>query len=113
MKKIMSLLVIVMFLVMSYTTQASAQEAFPKGRVTAVGAEPNGDGQEVQETNQAGVTALGAGSSQVKTCKNCQQAGNVLLSSASRRASPGVKQQVGAGHTNGASSSSEPVNTGN
>lgn len=111
MKKIISLLMIVLFSVMAYSTQASAQESFPSGRVTATGDEPNGDGQAVEEANQAGVTVLGAGQSQVKTCKNCQQSGNILLSSKTRRASPGVTQQTGAGAGAG-DSSSEPVGTG-
>lgn len=112
MKKIISLIMIVLLSVIAYTTQASAQEgdAFPKGRVAAVGDEPNGDGQDVQEANQAGVTVLGAGNSQVKVCKNCQQAGNVLLSSSGRIARPGIIQQSNSGSSN--NTSSEPAGTG-
>ncbi len=111
MKKIISLLLIVLFAVTTYSTQASADE-FPKGRTAAVGDEPNGDGQAVEEANQSGVTVLGAGASQVKTCTNCQKAGNVLLSSSTRRASPGIIQQTGAGGT-GTPSNNNGVDTGN
>lgn len=98
MKKIISLSMIVLFSVMSYTTQAFAEDEFLKGRVAATGDEPNGDGQPVEEINQAGVTALGAGP-QAPTCKECQTSGRILLSSQSRRASPGIRQDVGAGTT--------------
>lgn len=111
MKKIISLLLIVLFAVTAYSTQASAQD-FPKGRTAAVGDEPNGDGQTVEEANQSGVTVLGAGAAQVKTCTNCQKAGNVLLSSSTRRASPGIIQQTGAGGT-GTTTNSNGVDTGN
>ncbi|MCM2353627.1 MAG: hypothetical protein NDI63_08420 [Pseudobdellovibrio sp.] len=111
MKKIISLVMIVLFSVIS--TQAMAEDAFPAGRVAATGPERNGDGQDVVTENQSGVTVLGAGSSQVKTCMGCQTSGNVILSSAARRAGPGVKQTVGAGATTGGSSSSDPVGTGN
>lgn len=113
MKKIISLLLIVLFATTTYSTQASAEDAFPAGKVTAVGSDPNGDGQPVEEANQSGVTALGGGTSQVKTCINCQKAGNVLLSSSTRRASPGIIQQTGAGGTTGGASSSKGVETGN
>lgn len=112
MKKIISLLMIVLFSVIAYSTQAKAEDAFPSGRTAAVGDEPNGDGQAVEESNQAGVTVLGAGQAQVKTCKNCQQSGNILLSSKTRRASPGIVQQTGAGAATG-SGSPDPVGTGN
>lgn len=114
MKKIISLLLIVLFAMTAYSTQASADEdSFPKGRTAASGDEPNGDGQTVESTNQSGVTVLGAGPSQVKTCKDCEKAGNVLLSSSTRRAAPGVQQQTGAGGTgsNSGSSSNEPTST--
>ena len=104
---------IVLFSVIAYSTQASADDdSFPKGRTAAVGDEPNGDGQTVEETNQAGVTVLGAGTQQAKTCIGCQTSGNVLLSSSNRRASPGVRQQTGAGGSDGSTSSGEPVGTG-
>lgn len=111
MKKIISLLLIVLFAITAYSTQASAQE-FPSGRVAAVGDEPNGDGQTVEEANQSGVTVLGAGASQVKTCTNCQKSGNILLSSSTRRASPGVIQQTGAGGNTGVTPTNG-VDTGN
>lgn len=105
---------IVLFSVIAYSTQASAQDAFPKGRVAATGNEPNGDGQPVEEANQAGVTVLGAGTSQVKTCKNCQQSGNVILSSASRIARPGIRQSDADGNAGSSNTGpQEPVGTGN
>lgn len=114
MKKITSALLVVLLAAITISTQAFADDdSFPKGRVTAVGDEPNGDGQEVAEANQSGVTALGAGTSQVKTCKECQTSGGVLLSSTSRRASPGVTQQTGTGGSTGTKSSTDPVGTGN
>ena len=116
MKKIISLVMIVLFSVMTYSTQAFAEDPFPKGRTPATGPERNGDGEEVVSANQSGVTVPGNGSDQVKTCMGCQTSGGqglVRLSTANRRASPGVKQQVGAGSTTGGSSSSDPVGTGN
>lgn len=113
MKKIISSVMIVLFSVVTFSTQAMAEDAFPAGRVAATGPERNGDGQDVVTENQSGVTVLGAGSSQVKTCMGCQTSGNVILSSAARRAGPGVKQTIGAGATTGGSSSSDPVGTGN
>ncbi len=116
MKKIISSVMIVLFSVMTFSTQAMAEDAFPAGRVAATGPERNGDGQDVVTENQSGVTVLGAGSSQVKTCMGCQTSGDpglVRLSSANRRASPGVKQTIGAGATTGGSGSSDPVGTGN
>lgn len=112
MKKIISLLLIVLFASITYSTQALADDKFPSGRTAAAGDEPNGDGQTIEEANQSGVTVLGAGASQVKTCTNCQKAGNVLLSSSTRRASPGIIQQTGAG-INGSTSNSNAVDTGN
>ncbi|AZZ35365.1 hypothetical protein CIK05_00615 [Bdellovibrio sp. qaytius] len=116
MKKIISLLLIVLFATTAYSVTASADDAFPTGRVTATGDEPNGDGQTPEEANQSGVTVPGAGASQVKVCKNCQQAGNVLLSSSTRRAAPGIIQQFDSGTSAGAKkaggTSNEPVNTG-
>lgn len=114
MKKIISLVMIVLFSVIS--TQAFAEDAFPSGRVAATGPERNGDGQDVVTENQSGVTVLGAGTSQVKTCMGCQTSGDpglVRLSSANRRASPGVKQTIGAGATTGGSGTADPVGTGN
>lgn len=111
MKKIISLLLFALFAVTAYPTQALAEELFPSGRVAATGDEPNGNGQSVEEANQAGVTVLGAGSSQVKTCTNCQKSGNILLSSSTRRASPGIIQQTGVGGSSG-SGSSDATNTG-
>ena len=67
MKKIISLLLIVLFAMTAYSTQASAEDSFPTGRTAATGDEPNGDGQTLEAANQSGVTVLGAGSSQVKT----------------------------------------------
>lgn len=113
MKKLISLLMIVLFSVIAYSTQASAEDSFPKGRTAAAGDEPNGDGQPVEEVNQAGVTVLGAGKQQAKTCIGCQTAGKILLSSSTRRASPGVRQQTGVGGNEGSSNSSDPVGTGN
>ncbi|MES2802547.1 MAG: hypothetical protein V4654_08660 [Bdellovibrionota bacterium] len=113
MKKIISLLLIVLFASITYSTQALAEDAFPAGRNTLVGDEPNGDGKTLEEANQSGVTFLGAGAAQVKTCTNCQKAGNVLLSSAARRASPGIRQPTGPSGTTGGSSSSNGVDTGN
>lgn len=114
MKKIISLLLIVLIATV-FSTQAFAEDSFPSGRTAATGDEPNGDGQTPEEANQSGVTVIGAGTSQVKTCTNCQKAGNVLLSSSTRRASPGIMQQTGGAGGTGSGSgspSSEPVGTG-
>lgn len=102
MKKIISLLLIVLFAVtVNPTTAQAADDSFPAGRVSATGDEPNGDGQPIEQAvNQSGVTFLGSGSSQVKTCTNCQKSGNILLTSTTRRASPGVTQQIGSGSNN-------------
>jgi hypothetical protein len=116
MKKIISLSMIVLFSVMSYSTQALADDdGFPKGRVAATGDEPNGDGQDILETNQAGVTVLGAGTAQTPVCKDCQTSGKLLLSSKTRRASPGIQQDIGAGGTGGTTggTTADPVGTGN
>ncbi len=117
MKKIISLLLIVLVAAIAYPTMAKAEDSFPSGRVTATGDEPNGDGQPVEQAvNQSGVTYLGSGSSQVKTCTNCQKSGNILLSSTTRRAAPGVIQQTGSGSGSGGTTeggtSSNPVGTG-
>lgn len=105
---------IVLFTTLSYSTNAVAQvDSFPKGRVTATGDEPNGDGQDIQAADQAGVTVLGAGTTQSKICKDCQTSGNLILSSQGRRASPGIQQQTGAGGSSSGGSSSSPVDTSN
>lgn len=111
MKKIISLFLIVLFAGIAYSTQASAADEFPNGRTAAVGDEPNGNGQTIEEANQSGVTVLGAGATQVKTCTHCQKAGNVLLSSSTRRASPGIIQQTGPGGTS--APNSKGADTGN
>lgn len=114
MKKIISLLLIVLFATTAYpTTAQAADDSFPTGRVTATGDEPNGDGQPVQQAvNQSGVTYLGNGASQVKTCTNCQKSGNVTLTVGGRRANPGIIQQTGAGGNTGGSSSNGAESTG-
>ncbi len=113
MKKIISLLLIVLFATTAYPTTAYAEDSFPTGRVAATGDEPNGNEQPVEQAvNQSGVTYLGNGASQVKTCTNCQKSGNVTLTIGGRRANPGILQQTGAGGNTGGSSSSGAENTG-
>lgn len=113
MKKITSAFLVVLLTAITFSTQAFAEDdGFPKGRVTAVGDEPNGDGQAVIQANQSGVTVLGAGTSQVKACKECQTPGELILSSTGRRAGPGVAQQTGAGESAGSGSNTDPVGTG-
>lgn len=95
MKKIILALMIVVF-----SGATFAEDSFPSGRTAATppssgGNDPNGDGVPPEETPQAGVTKLGAGTQQPKVCEKCQES-NTLLSSNKRKAQPGVQQATGA-----------------
>lgn len=103
MKKIISILLLLAFSI----TALAEEDSFPAGRVAAIGDEPNGNGQIPVETNQAGVSVLGAGSQQVSVCLNCEKAGNDRLPLTSRIARPGLIQS-----TSGSNTPSGAVDTG-
>lgn len=88
-----------------------ADDSFPSGRIVATGDEPNGDGQEIVEKIQAGVTFIGGGTQQVEVCRTCMTAGNILLSSKDPLAQPGVGQ--GAAIAPAGSTTQAPVKTDN
>ncbi len=70
-------LFLISLLVLSVSTITYAEDAFPKGRTSAVhtgeGNDPNGDGAIPAANNQAGYTKPGKNpSEQVPICEHCQ-----------------------------------------
>jgi hypothetical protein len=108
MKKIISLLFIVLFAMTAYVAQASAEDPVPAGKIPATTDEPNGDGRPPEPADPSGVLVYGHPAPS-GACKSCQTAGIANLSSTSvmRRASPGAQQSPTTAPAN------EPANSGN
>ncbi len=99
-------LLLISLLVLTTSTITYAEEAFPKGRTSAVytgeGNDPNGDGSVPPANNQSGHTKAGKNpSEQVSICEHCQE--NPVLLTESKRIS-------GKGSTTKPSSSSPASN---
>ena len=87
--KMVNLLLVSLF-VLTASTITYAEDAFPKGRTSAVytgeGNDPNGDGSVPTANNQSGHTKSGKDpSEQVSICEHCQE--NPVLLTDSKRIS--------------------------
>ena len=83
-------LLLISLLVLTASTITYAEDAFPRGRTSAVhtgdGNDPNGDGSVPEPSNQAGYTKPGKDpSEQVSICEHCQE--NPVLLTESKRIS--------------------------
>ncbi len=85
-------LFLIYLLVLTASVASFAEDAFPKGRTSAVhagdGNDPNGDGAVPTANNQSGYTKSGKNpSEQVPICEHCQDS-PVLLTDSKRIAGP-------------------------
>ena len=86
-------LFLIYLLVLTASAASFAEDAFPKGRTSAVhsgeGNDPNGDGAVPTVNNQSGYTKTGKNpSEQVPICESCQDS-PVLLTESKRIAGKG------------------------
>ena len=86
-------LFLISLLVLTASTITYAEDAFPKGRTSAVhsgeGNDPNGDGAVPTANNQSGYTKSGKNpSEQVPICEHCQDS-PILLTESKRIAGKG------------------------